>query len=78
MPGRERLDPLSHKILGGPLGWIWPGGLFYKLGRIDGRREERLIPYSFGPLDGFYYNAGREHALAERDRTAQTNESHEP
>jgi len=75
MPRRERLDPLSHKILGGPLGWVWPGGLLYKLGRFDGRREERLIPYTFGPLGGFYYNAGREHAIAERDRAAQAGDT---
>jgi hypothetical protein len=50
------------------VGWLLPGGIAYKVGQRDPKRGERLVPYLFGALDGWNYNAGRERAVLGRHR----------
>lgn len=54
----------------GPVGWVLPGGIAYKLGRRSGLRDTdprwRRWPFLGGLLDGWNYNVGRERSLRER------------
>jgi hypothetical protein len=63
--GVRRLD---DKFYESRFGWLMPGGIFWKLGRRDGRSRERFWPYLFGLLDGWMYNAGRDRRTRERRR----------
>lgn len=48
-----------------------PGGIAWKLGRRDKGRRERLFPYVFGLLDGWFYNAARERTARQADADAE-------
>ena len=53
------LRQLDGRVYESRWGWLMPFGIFYKLGRGDAGRKERLAPYLLDPVGGWMYNAGR-------------------
>jgi hypothetical protein len=62
--GRE----LDDKVYGSKAGWLMPGGIFWKRGRRGDTEGRRLWPYLFGPVNAWFYNAGRKRRASEGDR----------
>jgi hypothetical protein len=65
----DRLWRLDDRVYESRLGWLMPGGVFWKLGRRDSSGRERIAPYFLGFTEGWFYNAAR--ARSAREARAQ-------
>lgn len=61
----DRLWRLDDRAYESRWGWVMPGGIFWKLGRRDTNRRERVLPYFLGFTEGWFYNAARQRSARE-------------